>query len=273
MKLTAYLPKTTPSTLHSATTHPFLRLAGSGQIPKPLLAQWLSQDRLYAQSYVRFIGHLLTKIRLPQTPSSSTQTQLNTSTSESIQEKILDILLFALNNIRTELKFFEDTAAEYGLDLNTPPITSSNFEGNPSQFTSGPITQSYIDMFMSAGSPGSSLLEGVVVLWSTEICYLRAWRYAASFLEGSQSASGSGEDKDGGALREKFIPNWASREFEEFVDRIGAVLDEYAAGEGVTGEGEGGDLQERCERWWRQVVWLEERFWPEIGSCLTLAPE
>ncbi|KAL4916318.1 hypothetical protein BDW62DRAFT_186520, partial [Aspergillus aurantiobrunneus] len=245
MTLTSHLPTTTPLSLHSATTHPFLRLAGLGQIRKPLLSQWLSQDRLYAQTYVRFIGLLLAKVQLPSTPSSKNE--------PTIHEKILDVLIDALTNIRTELAFFEEVAAEYHLDLSAVPGGLEGQGQGQEGVSAAPITQAYIDMFMSAGSPGASLLEGLVVLWATEVCYLRAWRFAGSFLE-----QGGGEDLDGGALRKRFIPNWASEEFEMFVGRIGGVVDELARA-----EGEGVGLG-KCERWWRQVVWLEERFWPVV---------
>lgn len=258
--LTTHLPTTTPNSLHRATTHPFLRRAGSGQIPKPLLSQWLSQDRLYAQSYVRFIGLLLAKVHLPTTPSP-----LNTNgngNGKTIQEKILDILISALTNIRTELAFFEDVAREYELDLNTPLAGLEGYEG---KFSAGPITQGYIDMFVSAGSSGASLLEGLVVLWATEVCYLRAWRGAAVYLnQGAPGTAGAGgDDMDGGALRKRFIPNWASEEFGVFVQEIGDVVDELGALE-LQGGKDGKDALARCERWWRQVVWLEERFWPDV---------
>ncbi|KAL4978186.1 transcription regulator PAB1642 [Aspergillus desertorum] len=254
MKLTAHLLSTTPTAVNRATTHPFLRRAGSGTLAKRTLAAWLSQDRLYAQTYVRFIGLLLSKVSLPNTPSNPN--------NPNISERILGILIDALNNIHRELRFFEDVAREYGLDLNTiTPLEESDSQMEARRkFAPAPITQAYIDMFMSAASPGNSLLEGLVVLWATEVCYLKAWRYAAGFLEKS---TGTGED--GGALREKFIPNWASGEFEEFVKRIGDAVDEFAGLElgADLKDGDVGGL-DRCERWWRQVVWLEERFWPHV---------
>ncbi|KAJ5307959.1 hypothetical protein N7476_008615 [Penicillium atrosanguineum] len=360
--LTSWLLSATPNALKRATAHPFLASAGRGTLPKSTLSQWLAQDRLYAQSYIRFIGLLLAKIRIPAQRANSAS-----PLKPSSEQHAVEVLIDALVNIRTELKFFEDTANAYGLDLtaisaeeggeslaesgsgnittsagisttgsgscpgstgvargnqnNSPaadaegemegvkaeehrlcgaqgecqmqagsdicyppsprkpqggtnvverepslppggrPASAAPLErGEPIYFAATSITHAYIDMFMSAGSTGISLLEGLAVLWATEVCYLRSWRYAASFLKlrGGQSQ----DDADGGALRDKFIPNWSSVEFEDFVDRIGDVLDEMA-GE-TKGSEEAEMMRGRCLEWWRQVVWLEERFWPAM---------
>lgn len=361
--LTSWLLSATPQSFKRATTHPFLASAGQGTLPKTILSQWLSQDRLYAQSYIRFIGLLLTKIRLPSRIGER---------GLPSEQAAADILIDALVNIRTELRFFESTALEYGLDLTAisneeggaglagsgsgcittsagisttgsgscPGFTGTACEGKPTSsavaetgenapgegegeghrlcssqgecqmqsggevcnppsaqhaqttdtakvpeceprkpsggdpsavgplecggpvyFTATRITRAYIDMFMSAGSSGVSLLEGLAVLWATEVCYLRAWRYAASFLTGRRDGEPK-EDTDGGALREKFIPNWSSPEFEDFVNRIGDVLDEMAVE--IKGVEEDEAMRGRCLEWWRQVLWLEERFWPSM---------
>ncbi|KAI2792737.1 hypothetical protein POX_b02779 [Penicillium oxalicum] len=405
--LTQWLLAATPQSLKRATTHPFLAAAGSGTVSKDTLSQWLSQDRLYAQSYIRFIGMLLAKIRLPaqssSTPSSISPPPLPPSSSSSprrpmtIEQSIVDILIDALVNIRAELHFFETTAAEYGLDLTAlpacegletrsassgqsvpiatsagilttgpgscpgftgrvcsgtsvsvggaesgeieddvsmtkndldhshqqqqqqtdsdipreqlhklckaqgecqtpgatgtgdptmpnPPVSTPDcepcqpsrlttgppLEQGPVLFTANPITRAYIDMFMSAASPGVSPIEGITVLWATEICYLRSWRYAASYgrkkkketAAATAAAMTENRDADGGALRDRFIPNWSSREFEEFVNRIGDVLDEMVGSFKGAEEAEG--IRVRCLDWWRQVVWLEERFWPSM---------
>ncbi|KAJ5439680.1 uncharacterized protein N7458_010678 [Penicillium daleae] len=353
--LTSWLLNATPEALKRATTHPFLAAAGSGTLSKEALSQWLSQDRLYAQSYIRFIGMLLIKIRLPtHTPNAETLR------NPTIEQAIIDILIDALVNIKTELAFFESTAVEYGLDLTaispdeggaasagissagsascpgftgavcgttdvsvsgaesgeidedsanprdklhklcksqgecqmqagsevcnpSTPHTGANsavktpdsepcqpsrlasaapVENGPVFFTANPITRAYIDMFMSAGSPGVSALEGMAVLWATEVCYLRAWRYAASYGKKKAQEGKKDVDADGGALREKFIPNWSSAEFEKFVNRIGDVLDQMAGK--MKGVEESEVSRGRCLEWWKQVVWLEERFWPTL---------
>ncbi|CAI7656160.1 unnamed protein product [Penicillium manginii] len=361
--LTSWLLASTPQSFKRATTHPFLASAGQGTLPKSTLSQWLSQDRLYAQSYIRFIGFLLAKIRLPAQAYNP-----NPNLPQSTDAQAINVLIDALVNIRTELQFFEATAAEYNLDLTAiaseesgagltksgsiatsagistmgsgscPGFTGSACQGKgysaaavqsgefeddiqlpgrtttrgpdlhrlcneqgecqmqdwsqtcyplaqqPSkedmraaplsptsaQCESGPqptrgnsssvaqverggtvhfgpttITRAYIDMFMSSASSGVSVLEGMAVLWATE------------GREGPAE-----EDADGGSLRDKFIPNWSSKEFEGFVDRIGDVLDNMA--EQTKGVEEAEGMRRRCLEWWKQVVWLEERFWPTL---------
>ncbi|KAJ5338291.1 hypothetical protein N7452_005019 [Penicillium brevicompactum] len=367
--LTAYLLASAPNALTRATTHPFLAAAGRGTVPKPLLSQWLSQDRLYAQSYIRFIGLLLSKIRLPrQSPT--------TATRPSSEQNAINVLIDALVNIRTELALFEKTAEDFGLDLTaisaeeggctltscgsgsyitTSAGISTSGSGSCPGFTGGldgkalvegdaegsgsmsaaasgrhglcraqgecqmpsgnevcvpteqalnkntqvdsrlgstpepaaiaslpsgtksdlercgtiffcasRTTKAYIDMFMSAGSSGTSVLEGLAVLWATEVCYLRSWRFAARCMreDGGVEGTDYSGDADGGALRGKFIDNWSSAEFEGFVSQIGDVLDEMAGQ--IKGAEEAEIMRGRCLEWWRQIVWLEERFWPEM---------
>ncbi|CAG8887980.1 unnamed protein product [Penicillium egyptiacum] len=365
--LTAYLLSSTPNALKRATNHPFLASAGRGTLPKAQLSQWLSQDRLYAQSYIRFIGLLLSKIRLPiQNPTSPTPH------TPSPEQNAITVLIDALVNIRTELSFFEKTANDYSLDLTAisaeeggctltscgqgsditvsagisstgsgscPGFTGGDDEGphkngNPGAcvpstsapghglcqsqgecqmpggggevcapgpqfnqsgrgvdtaaavdgdvgdaggkvgvqggercgtlfFCANRTTRAYIDMFMSAGSSGVSTLEGLAVLWATEVCYLRAWRFAAECMR-EDGEKDYKKDADGGALRERFIQNWSSVEFEEFVNRIGDVLDEMAGQ--IKGAEELEITRGRCLEWWRQIVWLEENFWPTVAE-------
>ena len=133
--LTTYLLQSTPKSLKRATTHPFLASAGRGTLPKITLSQWLSQDRLYAQSYIRFIGQLLAKIRLDSRAANP-----HSHLAFSPDHQAVAVLIDALVNIRTELRFFEATAAEYGLDL----AAISADEGGPglADNGSGSITTS-----------------------------------------------------------------------------------------------------------------------------------
>jgi hypothetical protein len=142
--LTAHLLATCSRPFIQATQQPFLSHAGCGSLAAGPLSQWLVQDAHYSRGYIRFVGQLLAKIRLPQTQNSQFHPMYRT----------MDLLISALNNMRREMQFFEITATKYGLVLGQEGPT--------------PITRSLLDLFMSASGSSSSLLEGMVVLWGTE---------------------------------------------------------------------------------------------------------
>lgn len=142
--LTSHLLAITQQAFQQATQQPFLSHAGCGTLAAAPLTQWLVQDGHYARGYIRFIGQLLAKIRLPAVQNSQFHPMYRT----------MDLLISALNNIRREMSFFEITATKYGILMN---------DGPPSH-----ITRSYLDLFISASSSSASLLEGMVVLWGTE---------------------------------------------------------------------------------------------------------
>lgn len=244
LALTEHLLALSPTSFHAATHQDFLLFAGTGSLSKHTLSVWLSQDRIYAQSYIRFIGMLLSKIRLPSSPNAQA----------SLQWRITVMLIDALTNIRREILFFEKTATEYELDLQTP------WEGQES-FGMNNVTRAYVDLFTSVAGPGTSLLEGLVVLWATEKCYFEAWSWTARLREEVQVEDGRAAD--GGVLEKEFFPNWTSAEFEGFVGRIGDLVDELGGREGVMLNEE---ERRRCEEVWRQVLWLEARFWPAVGD-------
>jgi hypothetical protein len=142
--LTAHLLATCSHPFTQATQQPFLSHAGCGSLAASPLSQWLVQDGHYSRGYIRFVGQLLAKIRLPQTQNSQFHPMYRT----------MDLLISALNNMRREMQFFEITATKYGLVLGQEGPT--------------PITRALLDLFVSASSSSASLLEGMVVLWGTE---------------------------------------------------------------------------------------------------------
>jgi hypothetical protein len=142
--LTAHLLATCSSPFNLATQQPFLSHAGCGSLAPGPLSQWLVQDGHYQRGYIRFVGQLLSKIRLPQTQNSQFHHMYRT----------MDLLISALNNMRREMQFFEITATKYRLALRQDPPT--------------PITRALLDLFVSASSSSASMLEGMVVLWGTE---------------------------------------------------------------------------------------------------------
>lgn len=265
--LTAHLlnPTLHPSTTHlltQATTHNFLAQAGQGTLPAKTLTKWLAQDVLYTRAYVRFLGGMLKRLRLPSDIYIST-----VSSQTTLEYRVFDLLVGALTNIQREMKFFEHTCGEYALDLDT-------------RAQAEPVTRSYADMFGSV--PDKGLLHGLVVLWATELCYLKAWRYALKKQEeggSKKSEGGTGGDEDARArraLEEKFIPNWSSREFEDFVVECGRVLDEVARDEGLhtilvdriavlsNQEEKARKIVVECEELFNYVIHLESNFWPEV---------
>ncbi|KAF2800293.1 heme oxygenase-like protein [Melanomma pulvis-pyrius CBS 109.77] len=234
--LTAHLLAKCASPFERATQQPFLSHAGCGSLAPGPLSQWLIQDAHYARGYIRFVGQLLAKIRLPQTTNSQFHPMYRT----------MDLLISALNNMRREMQFFEITATKYGLALSQDPAT--------------PITRALLDLFVSASSASASLLEGMVVLWGTEHCYRSAWQYASSF---STSLSTPSTENHIVALHQALIPNWTSPAFSKFVDATRALVDELA---NITTAHDGKEEMVRCEEIFRQICWLEERFWPDVDG-------
>jgi thiaminase len=225
-KLTARLLAYDPSAFKSATQHPWLKLAGTNALSQPALLAWLTQDRLYALNYPTFIGSLLSKLQLS---SAATRT-------ETLEWRICSLLIDSLTNIRRELQMFET-------------VLRDEFEFREGGEVASRETRAYADVFAGAARAAAGLLEGMTVLWATEKCYLEAWKYARD-LE-------SGEKNAGHVLRRILIPNWTSVEFEEFVDRIGGLVDEL-------GERANEEEWAVAERAWRQVLWAEEKFWPVV---------
>lgn len=160
------------------------------------------------------------------------------------------MLFGALGYIHRELRFFAETAARYGLHLEYPSGTSQTFEAVKA-------TRDYIDLFESMADPGKTLLEGMVLLWATERCYLDAWKYSKAHRP---RISSSLDDADGGALNDSFIPNWTSPEFEKFVADIARYTDELARREGASAS------DPRYSEMWHRVLEIEKSFWPDLPS-------
>jgi hypothetical protein len=204
---------------------------------------------------VRFVAGMLAKVRFDSPPASN-----------ALHRRVMDGLIDALHTIRAELALFERVAATYGggFSLTTEPGPT-------------PITRAYVDFFTSVAGPSASLLEGLVALWGTEVCYLEAWRWASSFtpsttvegVGGDDGGGGDGDgskmfehDADGGAIRGELMPSWTSQAFADVVAAMAVLVDEVAEAEGQM---VGVDVvQRRCEEGWRQILWLEERFWPVV---------
>ncbi|KAI1189076.1 heme oxygenase-like protein [Nemania serpens] len=235
-----------------ATQSQFLRLGGQGRLDREVLSEWLSQDRLYALAYVRFIGSLIPCVKFPYEVDAK-------GTSATLQWRILTLLQGCLAGIMRELQFFEETARRYDLDLAAVGLGELQFGPNAA-------TKSYIELFDSfAARPGEdsprTLFDGLVVLWATEKAYLAAWSYANQ--HSSENADFE-KDLDGGALRKDFIPNWTSQPFQEFVEEIKGCLEAYA--ESLAGEDNADARFAMAAAMVKKVFVLEEGFWPFTGE-------
>lgn len=233
--LTSHLLSLDPEALKAATQHPFLSAAATQSLPVDQLKQWLAQDRLYQFAYVAFIGNMLAMIGIPPTLDRES----------SLEWRAVDLLIDCLTNIRQEIKLFEDTAAAEGW---LEHICSDDVQPSLQ-------TRAYQDLFAGATAQGRPLIVGLTVLWATEECYLRSWRFARTRMDQGLKA------KERDVMQRTFIPNWSSPEFEALVRRIGGLVNRF----GGFYE-EGGFEWGECERAWRQVVWCEREFWPGVDG-------
>lgn len=96
--LTSHLLQLEPVRLLEATQHPFLEAAATSTLSPAHLKAWLAQDRLYAMSYVNFIGTMLSRIPVPG----------SSERDSTLEWRIADFLIDALVNIKRELKLFEE---------------------------------------------------------------------------------------------------------------------------------------------------------------------
>lgn len=249
--LTQALLNSHPDEFRRATQAPFLRLAGLGKLDKRTLASWVSQDRLYAETYIGFISSLLARVNLPYAYVSDK--------SKSLRWRIVKMLTGALQNIHHEIDFFTSTADSHGLRLDHKPEEV----GEDQPFMPEEATKQYIDLFRSFYNDTTlSLIEGMVVLWATEYCYLQAWTYASEFVNDASNTSAR-DDADGGACRGHFIPNWTSDAFVKFVDEIAELTDMLAERENANRK------LEVYKAVWLHVLDIEQRFWPSVNEDLT----
>ncbi|TQN75346.1 hypothetical protein CSHISOI_00074 [Colletotrichum shisoi] len=236
MSLTQDLLASDPASYVRATQSRFLNAAAEGTIPKDVLGRWLANDRLYIHAYIKGVGRLLDALDLPDIAS----TIAAAAAVSSVPERLLQWLIDALVNVRREERFFVDTAARFGIEVNLP--VSERGVVAPEEKLDGLRRFEKLFGGLSKGSQPLRWLEGAL----------------------DQSADGS-RDADGGALRREFIPNWSSEEFKAFVDELGAIIDqgfEEAVKKGE--EGVEGSLRERALWVWGEVVLAEEAFWPAL---------
>lgn len=175
--LTAYLlshPES-QSLLQAATTHSFLSSAGQGTLSPSLLTSWLAQDIYYTRSYARCVAARLARVDLAyRLPLSAEGTHSLASVEAERHAKtqlvVWDALRAALAGIDTEMRFFERTAQERGLELEE----SGGKKMSAQERKDGPgmeeATRGFVDLFgrLGAADGEDGELEAMVVLWGTE---------------------------------------------------------------------------------------------------------
>jgi thiaminase len=243
--LTEYILSIDSAAYARATQAPFLAAAAKGQIPKETLGHWLANDRMYIHAYIRGLGRLLGTLQLPSKAADAT---------ESNRGKLLDWAIEALASLRQEEKFFIQTASEYGLAID---LTSADGKLDG--------LRRFEAIFEDISGTEHMILpwlEAAVVFYATEKCYLDAWSWAKEQMQQHESI---GDDADGGALRDKFIPQWSNAEFAKFVNRLGGIIDDTVTQEiKLHGEGVRSTILKRAGAAWSEVLVAEEAFWPKV---------
>ncbi|GAA5983146.1 hypothetical protein JCM10908_000172 [Rhodotorula pacifica] len=238
-----------------ATEHPFLNAAGRRELTREKLSEWLTQDRFYAlHGYPKFVASLIAALPLAS-PAHQTQAK-----------DTLALLAYALTNIARETEFFDSLPPRFLVDLEADPspeerdVRFKTNLGNLQGKMMRPTTRAYVDLLISTGAEagriGGGMEEGIVLLWTMEKLYNTAWRYAAS-LSPVPSSSRNPSDPRTSAALDELIDNWTNEEFDEFVRECEREVDKLELQEGT-------EAWDRAEEIFKYVLYLEQRFWPDL---------
>ena len=212
--------------LNQATHHPFLTAMGEQTLPKSTLATWLAQDLIYMRANIAFVGGMISHLHLPSTMYDARSTRL--------EFKLLDTLIATLTNVKGEIEWVHRLDEKYDLGVD--------FDAAPTE-----TTRKYVELF--EGAKDGDTVQALVVLWASEMCYSRAWRFADA-----QRAKNEGSD---GEVLKDCINRWANDEFAEFVSGLADICDGLV--EGVVAQ-----EMETCEAKFVDVLNLEIDFWPQV---------
>lgn len=271
--LTTHLLSISIPQLKRTTTAPFLARAAQGQLPKPVIAEWLANDRFYIQGYISLADNL---IRIIETTSKATRTTATTVDVESIESRLLRWLDAAVVNVKRELEWFDEMTKSYNLSA---PILSADQKSLGVQRFEALFAQ------LAAQRPNDFLpwLEGAVCLFSTEKVYYEAWSWARRQDRRRSADSGRSrsrspnpatmdysKDLDGGAMRKEFIPNWSNKNFMMFVETLERIINE-GVGEAVgRDEQRWQEVKQRADAAWQATLDAEEAFWPDVDGSANL---
>lgn len=237
-----------------ATRHPFLVSAANGTLRKSVVAHWLSNDRQYLQGYMDTISNTLKLLR------SQTNTIATSDAESDIETRLIAWLESALENGDREIRFFQEVAEIYNMDLASAPLNDTvKLEG----------LRRYEVLFITLASQQAQSfipwLEGAILLWATEKAYYDAFSWARR--QGAQlSPREYDNDQDGGAMRRELIPNWSNRDFLMFVEQLERIVNEGVS-EAVGRDGaKWAEVKRRTDVIWQAVLDAEEAFWPDVSN-------
>ncbi|KAH0425730.1 transcription regulator [Colletotrichum kahawae] len=237
-----------PEGYRLATQSPFLTAAAAGTCSKTHLSYWLSNDRLYIHSYIRGAGRLLSILQFPELVPDDLTTG----------DRLMIWLTNALCNISREQNFFMTTAAKYILELDLP---AKDGVVEPEAKLDGLHRFEKLFASFETGEEVVPWLEGAVLFYATEKCYLDAWTGVKDALEPGKDGS---DDADGGALRNAFIPNWTNDDFVQFVNALGVTINIGVREAVDAGKASEEELKKRALAVWNQVLLAEREFWPDM---------
>ncbi|KAJ4991658.1 hypothetical protein SVAN01_02773 [Stagonosporopsis vannaccii] len=271
--LTAHLLSVSIPQFKRTTTAPFLARAAQGQLPKPVIAEWLANDRLYIQGYISLAENL---VRIIESTSTATRATATTVDVESIDSRLLRWLDAAIENVKREFEWFDEMTASYNL---TAPSPSSSQKSLGVQRFEALFSQ------LAAQKPNTFLpwLEGAVCLFSTEKVYYEAWSWArkqdrrrssnnTSVAGRSRSRSPNpatvdySQDLDGGAMRKEFIPNWSNKNFMMFVETLERIINEGVGQAVGRDDKRWQEVKSRADAVWQATLDAEEAFWPDVDG-------
>ncbi|MDG4824886.1 hypothetical protein O7635_23805 [Asanoa sp. WMMD1127] len=152
----------------AATRHPFLTGVRDGTLPAEAFAAWLVQDHHFVADLLVFQARLLARAPRPA-------------------QAVLAAGLVALVD---ELSWFEDRAAQHGLDLATAP---------------GSATLAYRDLLGRLDA--APVPQALVGLWAIERAYLDAWTFAAP----------------GAPAYREYVAHWTAPAFADYVAGLAAA--------------------------------------------------
>lgn len=279
--LASHLVARVSDALTTATEQTFLSHAGCGTLSALALNQWLAQEIHISRALVSFVGSLIGKVRIPET----------SNLQQDPIFRALDLLCSAVTNMKKELEFLESTKRKYDLHVGVEEPK--------------PATKGFVDLFASAASPQSSLLEGLVVLWATEHvsrsplpsallgilliplqCFCTSFQYAAGFLSTMPTSSSytlpSYLTPGQGSTSNPYATSQANADQMHITALHEAFIQNWtsanfvrfvSACKSIVDEvansqttGNGKTEMANCERVFKQVAWLWEQIWPDVDG-------